>query len=88
MRSSFFILAILVLTGCDSNKLYDNAVEFKDRSWKVTEPVELEFVVSNISDRYDIFCTLRNSLDYPYARVFINYSLMDSTGQELSKKMI
>ncbi len=88
MRAIVFALTILLFVGCDSNKIYDNIVEFDDRAWKVAQPAEFEFVVSDTAEHYDISCTLRNSLDYPFARIFIHYALTDSAGREISKQMI
>ena len=88
MKFRSFAVAALLAIGCTSDKSFDQAIEFKDRTWKVSEPVELEFTIENVNDPYDISCTVRNSLDYPYARIFINYTLTDSIGQELSKKLV
>jgi gliding motility-associated lipoprotein GldH len=76
------------LSSCDSNRIYEDNVEFKDRTWKIASPAQLEFDITDTTKRYNLYMDVRNSLDYPYARLFVNYSLMDSLGTELSKKMI
>jgi gliding motility-associated lipoprotein GldH len=64
-------------------------VEFRDRNWKITEPIQFEFQITDSSKKYNLLVNIRNSLDYPYARIFVNYDLLkqqDSTS--LSKKML
>jgi gliding motility-associated lipoprotein GldH len=63
-------------------------VEFKDRTWKVMEEPRFEFSIADTTQRYNIFYNVRNSLDYPYARIFVTYHLYDSTGKELTKKLV
>jgi gliding motility-associated lipoprotein GldH len=85
------VLSFVVLTflsSCDSNRVYEDNVEFKDRTWKIASPVQLEFDIADTTKRYNLYIDIRNSLDYPYSRLFVNYSLMNSAGEELSKKMI
>lgn len=82
----FFFL--LLLFGCDSNRVFERYEEFKDKAWKIQEPAEFEFTISDVSKKYNVLYNVRNSLDYPYARLFIEYTLTDSTGAELSKKLL
>jgi gliding motility-associated lipoprotein GldH len=74
--------------ACDSNRLYETNIEFKDRSWNVSEKVMLEFEIADTVQHYNVYFNVRNSLDYPYSRIFVNYTLQDSAGAELSKKLI
>ncbi len=76
-----------VLNSCDSDRLYENNVEFHDRAWRVTEEPRFEFVVADTAQRYNIYYNVRNSLDYPYARIFVTCHLYDSAGNELFKKL-
>jgi gliding motility-associated lipoprotein GldH len=82
----FFFL--LLLFGCDSNRVFERYEEFKDKAWKIQEPAVFEFRISDVSKKYNVLYNVRNSLDYPFARLFIEYTLTDSTGAELSKKLI
>ena len=42
----------------------------------------------NYAEKYNLFMNLRNSLDYPYARIFVNYDLLKQDSTELNKKMV
>lgn len=88
MRFLVSVVIISILISCDSKRLFEENVEFKDRTWKISEPAQLEFTIQDTASRYNLYLDVRNSIDYPYARLFTNYLLNDSVGTELSKKMI
>jgi len=89
MRIYFSIAAILILLiSCDSKRVFEDNVEFRDRNWKIAEPVQFEFQIADSSKKYNLFMNLRNSLDYPYARIFVNYDLLKQDSTELNKKMV
>lgn len=86
----YFLLFLIggVLVSCDSDRLFEQNTEFKDRTWKVNEPVVFEFTIEDPELKYNLYYNVRNSLDYPYARLFVEYQLSDSMGTELSKKLV
>ena len=89
MRIYFSIAVILILlVGCDSRRVFEDNVEFRQRNWKITEPVQFEFQISDVSKKYNVLMNIRNSLDYPYARIFVNYNLQKQDTTSLSQKMI
>ncbi len=83
----FFLLALLILS-CDSDRLYEKNFDFTDRAWPSSNQPAFEFVVDDTAQAYNVYCNIRNSVEYPYSRVFINYSLQDSLGTSISKNMI
>jgi gliding motility-associated lipoprotein GldH len=87
MRISVFLSIIVLLNSCDDSRVYEKNYDFKEREWLVTENPSFEFTVSS-NQPYNLYCNLRNSVTYPYSRIFINYTLKDSTGLELKKEMI
>jgi gliding motility-associated lipoprotein GldH len=83
------IFAVLFfLFGCDSRRVFEDNVEFHDRSWKINEPAQFEFSIGDTSLKYNVLMNIRNSLDYPYTRIFVNYDLQRHDNTSLSKKMI
>jgi gliding motility-associated lipoprotein GldH len=88
MRFVLVFLLALALVACDKSRIYEVNHDFNERTWKISETPEFEFTVKDLGKRYNIYYNVRNSLDYPYARLFVNYSLRDSTGVELSKKLV
>ncbi len=88
MRFVLVPLLAIALISCDNSRVYEVNHDFNERTLKITEAPEFEFIIKDLGKRYNIYYNVRNSLDYPYARLFVNYSLRDSTGTELSKKMV
>jgi gliding motility-associated lipoprotein GldH len=89
MRTYFsFVLILVLLVGCDSRRVFEDNVEFRERNWKINEPVQFEFQISDSSKKYNVLMNIRNSLDYPYARIFVNCDLQKQDSSSLSKKMI
>jgi gliding motility-associated lipoprotein GldH len=84
----FLIGLVFLSSSCDSNRVYEDNIEFKDRTWKITTPAELEFEVSDTTQSYNLYLDVRNSLDYPYARLFVNYQLVDPNGTVVKKEML
>ena len=79
---------IFLLASCDGQRVYENGVEFEDRAWKVIDEPRFEFTIGDTTERYDLYYNIRNSLDYPYARIFVTYHLYDSVGKEITKKLL
>lgn len=87
MRISVFLSIIMLLSSCDDSRVYEKNYDFKERAWLVNEKPSFEFTVGT-NQQYNLYCNLRNSVTYPYSRIFINYTLKDSTGLELKKEMV
>lgn len=84
----FFLTAAVLLSGCDSSRVFENYIEFKERTWNIQEPVSFEFEINNTQQQYNLYYEVRNSLDYPWQRIFVQYQLTDSTGAVLSNKLV
>jgi gliding motility-associated lipoprotein GldH len=82
------IFLALFLAGCDDSRVYEVNHDFEQRAWLVNEKPEFEFEITNPTDRYTLYCNVRNSVAFPYSRLFIKYSLTDSSGKSLEGKMM
>ncbi len=77
-----------VLSACDQSRVYEQNTDFTERYWRVSEKPEFEFTIEQPADRYTLYGNIRNSVSYPYARIFFNYYLQDSTGAEIEKNLV
>jgi gliding motility-associated lipoprotein GldH len=84
---SLLFLALLA-TACDSGRVYEFDQELKNRNWRSTDTLAFEFGIRDLGKTYNLYYNIRNSLDYPYARLFIQYSLEDSARTVLSSKLV
>lgn len=87
MRVLLFFLLILLISSCDRDRLYEKNHDFEDRAWLSTDKPVFDFEVSDTVKMYNLYCNIRNSVAYPYSRIFINYSLQDSSGTSIAKNM-
>lgn len=87
---SIALLAVVALftTGCDNSRVYEKNYDFENRYWLVQEIPSFDFTIQDTTKRYNLYCNLRNSVTYPYTRIFITYSLHDSVGNEIQKEML
>jgi gliding motility-associated lipoprotein GldH len=78
-------MALLVsfCIGCTDNRVYEEYSDLENREWLVTNKPAFEFTIDDTAARYNVLGNIRNSVSYPYARLFLKFSLQDSTGREL-----
>ena len=82
-----FLLALFA-TGCDNSRVYEEYTDFNERYWLVKDVPSFEFVIEDTTVRYNLLGNVRNSVSYPWSRIFMNYQLKDSTGVELHKALL
>jgi gliding motility-associated lipoprotein GldH len=87
MRILSLFAIILFLNGCDRSRVYEKNQDFVNRHWLAQEKPSFEFTISD-QQPYNLYCNLRNSVDYPFSRIFIAYTLRDSVGTEIKKDLI
>jgi gliding motility-associated lipoprotein GldH len=89
MRIVFpFLLLAGFLTACDNTRVYEKNHDFDQRHWLVNDTTTFEFEIPDTTLHYNLYCNLRNTVAFPYARLFVNYHLEDSTGKPLQKRLI
>lgn len=82
------LFSALVLAGCDDTRLYETNHDFANQYWTVQDTPAFQFTVKDTVQSYNLYCNLRNSVSYPYARIFISYALLDSSGTEVKRELI
>lgn len=83
----FFIIS-LFFSACDDDRVFEQITDLDNREWIVSEKPEFEFVIDNPGAQYNLYCNIRNSVSYPYARFFFTYYLQDSTGAEIKRALM
>lgn len=84
------LLAVIacLLFGCDKKRLYEEHHEFTNRSWIVQEEPTFKFAIPDSVQTYTLYYNVRNSLDYPFSRIFVTFQVYDSAGHELVRKLV
>jgi gliding motility-associated lipoprotein GldH len=89
MRIYFALVAASVLLcACDDTRTFEKNYDFKDRFWIMTEKPVFEFEVLDTASQYNLLCNVRNSVSYPYSRIFIAATLTDSLGNDIKNELI
>jgi len=87
MRFVIIFFLGCLLYSCDPDRVYEQNINLDARSWRLNEPMVFDFKIEETDQPYNIYYNVRNSLEYPYARLFIQYTLSDSTGLQIDKKL-
>jgi len=78
---------VLMLYSCDTQRVYEKNKSFEKRRWVISDTARFTFKVVDTTTRFNLLMNVRNTVDYPYARLFVNYSLQDSTGRQLVNQL-
>jgi len=82
-------LAILLLAGCsDPHRLLEENTKLPARHWTIQDTLRYHVRIYDIAPVYQLDYQVRNTLEYPYSRLFVFYSLTDSTGRLVAKNTV
>ena len=89
MRNVFLILvSALVIMACDDKRVFEQNLDFENQTWMMAHKPEFEFQIKDTTIDYNLYFNFRNSVSYPYSRIFFTYYLQDSIGLVLEKKLV
>jgi len=88
MRSWVVFFAFLFTIGCDTSRIYEQHVDFEEKAWMIGDKPRFDFEIKDHTQNYNLYYTVRNSLDFPFSRIFVSYTLRDSTSAELKKDLL
>lgn len=77
MRLIYLFAVLFILTGCDSNRLFEENLAVKDHEWYVESSLEFLVPVTDTASLYNVFVNVRNAGYYRYSNLylFINTTL-------------
>jgi gliding motility-associated lipoprotein GldH len=78
----------LFLAACSDGKVYQEYVDFKDRYWLVSDTAKFQFTIKDTVSRYNVYCNIRNSTQYPFSRIFLNFSMKDTSNNHFHKALV
>ncbi|HCR53727.1 MAG TPA: gliding motility lipoprotein GldH, partial [Cytophagales bacterium] len=61
----FTVLILLSLFSCDQSRVYEQQVDFPDKAWLVSNQPRFEFEIKDHTRNYNLYYTVRNSLEFP-----------------------
>jgi gliding motility-associated lipoprotein GldH len=88
MRSYLLLFGLLIFTSCDKARVYEKDHDFENLVWTVNETPAFEFDIKDSTQLYNIYYRIRNSNDYPYARIFVKYNLVGPSQKVMAEKLV
>jgi len=80
------ILSIILLSACDSTKVYENFADFDEGFWHQDSVVSFSFTIEDASQPYHLKAQFRNAQTYPYHNMYYRYTLKDANDSVLSEE--
>lgn len=78
------ILSLIFFSACDSKRIYETNIEFKDKKWYIDSTCTFTFKIEDKNLKYNILYNVRNTLDYPFYNLYVTYYLYDEAGKQIS----
>jgi len=75
-----------ILFSCN-NSVFEEKKDFKNEYWLWKEPISFSFTIDDADQKYDLSFFVRNSIDYEFQNLYIQYYLEDSIGNILTDKL-
>lgn len=73
------ITLLLVSFACTEDRFYEDNYDFNNRIWTIDEVANFSVEVDSTGIPYQLFINIRNTIDYPYRNMYVQYTLLDST---------
>lgn len=87
MRRWLVIIAV-IWSSCDETRVYEKNVDFEQQQWVVSDKPVFEVTIDDTQTPYNVYLNVRNSIEFPYSRLFVTYLLKDSVGNIVEKKLV
>lgn len=82
----FLSFSFFMLIGCGTDAVFEDEHLFSDSIWAYDNAQEFEFEVSDTTVPYEMYYSLRYSIDYEHCNIFVKYALLNE-GDTLNSGM-
>ncbi len=80
-------MAMLLLTACDPNRVYEQNTDFEKGSWTVDNAPVFEFKIEDTTQHYNVYFNVRYALSYEYYNLYLKHQLLGPDGKPLSSQL-
>ncbi|HAC24216.1 MAG TPA: hypothetical protein DCE81_04805 [Cytophagales bacterium] len=90
MRVLVPVVVLALMASCDRTEslVFSDYHDFDNRVWAMADTVKFRFQIADTTRAYNLFCQFRNSRDYPWDRVYVNWMLQDSANRVIEKSLL
>ncbi len=82
-KTVFFLLLILVLQACDTNKVFEEYIEVENGLWKKENLAHFEFEATDTISAHNLYINIRNKGNYSYSNLYLFVTLEGPNGNVL-----
>lgn len=75
-----YLLMLVVIVGCDSNRTYDSYVSVKNNCWLQEDEVTFDIPITDTIQRQHVFINIRNNKDYEFSNLYLIASMQFPEG--------
>lgn len=65
------LTTILLLSACDSNRVYDNSTAIAEIGWEQHDIKRYDVQINQTDSRYNMYINIRNNTDYQYSNIYL-----------------
>lgn len=76
-----FFLLLLVITGCNQNKAFEEYKKFDNLSWNRFNFLEFEVLVEDTESEFDVYISLRHLPEFFHNKLPINLTIYSPSGE-------
>ncbi|WP_347157735.1 gliding motility lipoprotein GldH [Pontibacter chitinilyticus] len=80
----FAAALVLLLTGCDPNRVYEQNVDFAEGNWAIDNAPVFSFEINDTTQAYNVYFNVRYSLQYEFYNLYLRHQLVGPDGAVLS----
>lgn len=82
-----WVAALLMLTGCDPERVYEQNVDLPDNNWQIDNAPVFEFEIQDTTQVYDVYVNVRYNLQYDYYNLYLRHQLIGPDSTQLSASL-
>jgi gliding motility-associated lipoprotein GldH len=81
------LIALLVITACDPNRLYEVNTAVNNEKWKYEDIKTFTVDVQDTTARYNIYINMRHSFQFEWRNVYVQVATQLPDGKKMEKRV-
>lgn len=81
------LLAVTSFLSCDSNAIFKDHEDIDDGVWYVKNEPSFTFEITDISQPYNVYYLVRNSIGYPYYNLYVKRFLLNEKNKIVNEAL-
>lgn len=73
----FLIVAVLTLTACDKNRVFEDYKTIKNTEWSYKDQPEFLIDIQDTTVGYNLYFNIRNNGNYPYNNLWVRMHIQE-----------